>query len=89
MKYITHMPHALPKDGKAIVHNRVHAQWEDQTPGEYGFRVWITYLSEHPNAELCDCGWSGLPHYRVDAPEGTPGRYGKPSSVKGKRMHGG
>ena len=32
------VPRRLPKAG-VLVHNWVHAQWEDQRPGRNGFRV--------------------------------------------------
>ena len=80
------LPRKLPGDGKVIVHNRVWAQWEDQLPGLRGFRAWTAPkqgLKRMPNLQPCDCGWSGLPHYRTDPEEGG---YGKPPNVKGKRM---
>ena len=87
-KYYANIPRTLPKDGKVIVHNRVHAQWEDQFPGCDGFRAWTEPKQNlSKTAKPCDCGWSGLSHYRTDAEAGQLGHYGKPPSVKGKRMH--
>jgi hypothetical protein len=87
LDYIWSVPRKLPKGGKVIVHNRVHAQWENQELGLNGFRAWIEAKENLPeHADLCDCGWSGLVHYRIDAKEGEPMHYGKPPSVRGKRM---
>jgi hypothetical protein len=87
LNYLETLPRKLPKGDKVIVHNRVHAQWEDQWPGDSGFRVWTELKRKLPkSAKPCDCGWSGLPHYRTDSKEGEPLHYGKPPSVKGKRM---
>ena len=36
---VSKVPRRLPKAG-VLVHNWVHAQWEDQRPGRNGFRVW-------------------------------------------------
>jgi len=40
MRYrdLSEVPRRLPKAG-VLVHNWVHAQWEDQRPGRNGFRV--------------------------------------------------
>ena len=57
------VPRRLPKAG-VLVHNWVHAQWEDQRPGRNGFRVW-TEPKPKTGRPLCQCGWSGLPHYRT------------------------
>jgi hypothetical protein len=88
--YIWKLPRRLPKDGSVIVHNRVHAQWGDQMPGWDGFRVWTTRLPKRRSKtkttpEPCDCGWSGLPHYRSNLPI-EKGGYSKPPSVKGVLM---
>jgi hypothetical protein len=40
MRYLNEVPRRLPSDGRLIVHNWVHAQWEDQRPGFQGFRAW-------------------------------------------------
>ena len=85
MKYFTTLPRKLPRDGGVIVHNRVHARWADQAPGYDGFRAWVEPKRKLPkSAEHCD--WSGLPHYRIDAKEGDPWHYGRPSKIRGKRM---
>jgi hypothetical protein len=88
LDYLTHVPNKLPF-GKALVHNRVHAQWENQTPGINGFRAWtVTRLqaSRDKRHQKCACGWSGLPHYRVPALGDQADPYGPPPSVKGKRL---
>ena len=63
MKYLVRTPKELVP-GYVIVHN--HFRHTPRTPprNSGGFRVWI----ERPGVErreLCDCGWSGLPHYRT------------------------
>src|SRR5262249_58112266 len=60
---LSEVPSRLPKAG-VLVHNWVHAQWEDQRPGRNGFRVW-TEPKPKTGRPLCQCGWSGLPHYRT------------------------
>jgi hypothetical protein len=69
----------LPKAG-VLVHNWVHAQWEDQRPGRNGFRVWMEPKPK-TGRPLCHCGWSGLPHYRTTG----LGIAGIPPVVTGKR----
>jgi hypothetical protein len=45
-----------------LVHN--HIQHSKNTPnGVNGFRAW-TQLPAPEKLVRCDCGWSGLPHYR-------------------------
>jgi hypothetical protein len=80
MHYIARLPRKLPK-GRVIVHNRVHALWEDQPLGYHGFRAWTVTAREAAQEgwKPCRCGWSGLPHYR-SAPDGMP----PPPSCKGK-----
>jgi hypothetical protein len=81
--YITALPRKLPASGRVLVHNRVHAQWEDQHPGAYGFRAWT--MPQHEltdNMAPCACGWSGLPHFRATT---QPDDYGPRPNVKGKR----
>ena len=75
---LSEVPRRLPKAG-VLVHNSVHAQWEDQRPGRNSFRVWME--PKPRTGPLCQCGWSGLPHYR------TPGLgiAGTPPVVTGKR----
>ena len=48
--------------GHVLVHNNV---WHTtRTPhGIRGFRGWFQKLSD--KLEPCECGWAGLPHYRV------------------------
>ena len=66
MKEIWTVPRKLPKDGTFIVHNRVRARGVDPPLRIDGFRAWIATKEElaHLPVKLCDCGWSGLPHYR-------------------------
>jgi hypothetical protein len=48
---------------RVLVHNQ--ATHKETTPnGVSGFRVW-TQLPDTEGLTKCDCGWSGLPHYRV------------------------
>ena len=77
--YIKNVPQQLPKGGWVLVHNCVHAEWQDQKPGVNGFRCWTTRTGRHSNMEPCDCGWSGLPHYRIPR-EG----YETPPNVAGR-----
>ena len=85
--YYEDVPHELPAGGRTIVHNRVLAQWADQAPGVNGFRAWaeprpgLAWLVWQGLAKPCECGWSGLLHYRSAPPENGP-----PPSVRGKRM---
>jgi hypothetical protein len=65
VRYVSAIPRSVPK-GRALVHNHIPAK-DDKgkylKPGESNFRAW----TEKPNQKLlvrCDCGWSGLPHYR-------------------------
>jgi hypothetical protein len=49
--------------GRVLVHN--HMKHKETTPnGVNGFRAW-TQLPDGEGLTRCDCGWSGLPHYRV------------------------
>jgi hypothetical protein len=77
--YIKNVPQQLPKGGRVLVHNCVHAEWEDQKPGVNGFHCWTTRTGRHSNMEPCDCGWSGLPHYRIPS-----GDYENPPNVTGR-----
>lgn len=77
MRYLSAMPRQQPKSGRVIVHNFVHAQYADQGPGSHGFRVWTQERDEEPKISRCNCGWSGLVHYRGPDAFG----YGKPPSV--------
>src|SRR5262245_19934666 len=55
------LPTAIPT-GYVLVHN--HIRHRVNTPsGIRGFRAWFQKPSDR--LEQCDCGWSGLPHYRV------------------------
>jgi hypothetical protein len=49
--------------GRVLVHNLV--KHKETTPnGVCGFRAW-TQLPDEEGLTGCDCGWSGLPHYRA------------------------
>ncbi len=49
--------------GRVLVHN--DAKHTRTTPnGVSGFRAW-TQLPDTEGLTRCDCGWSGLPHYRL------------------------
>jgi hypothetical protein len=64
LDYIFDVPLTLPPKGLVIVHS--HDQHDAQTvPGAQGFRAWMQPPDEEPLIEPCDCGWSGLAHYRV------------------------
>ena len=58
LSYIKNVPRQLPKGGRVLVHNCVHAEWQDQKPGVNGFRCWTARIGRHSNMEPCDCGWS-------------------------------
>jgi hypothetical protein len=49
--YIKNVPQQLPKGGQLLVHNCVHAEWQDQKPGVNGFRCWTTRTGRHLNME--------------------------------------
>jgi hypothetical protein len=60
-QYLQDMPTKLPANGHVIVHNSVRPA---ERLGERGFRAW----TQKPNPvklKRCDCGWSGLLHFRV------------------------
>jgi hypothetical protein len=64
LDYIFDVPLTLPPNGLVIVHS--HDQHEVHTvPSARGFRAWMQPFDDEPLIEPCDCGWSGLPHYRV------------------------
>src|SRR5262245_31866418 len=59
------VPHQIPA-GQILAHNQiVH---DENTPsGARGFRGWFQErLPSRAKLVPCDCGWSGLPHYRVE-----------------------
>ena len=68
VRYLSAMPRSVPK-GRALVHSpgvSAKDEGKDRKPGESNFRAW----TEKPSRRLlvrCDCGWSGLPHYRPRA----------------------
>jgi hypothetical protein len=55
------IPKTIP-EGRVLVHNHIRHSVRTRC-GIRGFRAWTQPLSER--LEQCDCGWSGLPHYRV------------------------
>ena len=56
------LPLSIP-NGAVLVHN--HLQHEKDTPsGMRGFRAWFQKSTD--GLVVCECGWSGLEHYRVD-----------------------
>ena len=58
------VPRKIPA-GRVLVHNPVQATSVEQPHGMNGFRVW-TQKPSHILLKPCKCGWSGLPHYRVN-----------------------
>jgi len=65
MRYVgRHVPKSVPA-GRVLVHNRVRHD-ADTPPGVNGFRAWTEEEGENPRLVPCECGWSGLPHCRVD-----------------------
>ena len=69
MHYVASIPRKLPA-GRVLVHNDVVRQ---KRLGSNGFRAWTQSLDAEPALESCDCGWSGLPHYRVKDVKGATG----------------
>jgi hypothetical protein len=62
--YIFDVPLTSPPRGLVIVHS--HDRHDaDTIPSAHGFRAWIQSPDDEPLIEPCNCGWSGLPHYRV------------------------
>src|SRR5262245_53643778 len=61
---ISTLPTGVPT-GYMLVHNHIkHSRKTKQ--GVNGFRAWMQLSSRKPERlESCDCGWSGLPHYRI------------------------
>jgi hypothetical protein len=69
LQYLNHVPRKIPL-GRVIVHNRVHALFENQPPGMNGFRTWtVARLTASRNKAYikCSCGWAKLAHYRIAA----------------------
>jgi hypothetical protein len=62
IEYFTRVPDKAPP-GRVIVHNHVMHNKRTRI-GVNGFRAW-TEPPGKARRELCDCGWRGLPHYRV------------------------
>jgi hypothetical protein len=58
------VPITLPPEGLVIVHS--HDRHDAHTvPTAHGFRAWMQSPDDEPLIEACECGWSGVPHYRV------------------------
>ena len=58
------VPRQQPRDTRrVIVHNPVVPSAADQQNGVDGFRVWTQRTAT--NLAECDCGWSGLRHYKL------------------------
>lgn len=58
------MPTGIPS-GYVLVHNHVKHSTGTKC-GVNSFRAWMQLRSREPERlESCDCGWSGLPHYRI------------------------
>jgi hypothetical protein len=71
-RYMTSVPRSVP-EGRVLAHNPVQASRIDQTPGDYGFRAFTFSTDGLPSDFVpCDCGWSGLPHYRPSTRDGEP-----------------
>jgi hypothetical protein len=70
MRYVGRgIPRSIPA-GRVLVHN--HIMHSVDTPcGVNGFRAW-TDAPDSARLLPCDCGWSGLPHFRVRLREGEP-----------------
>lgn len=67
MRYVAMntMPRKIPA-GMVLIHNQVRSKRDDGTDrvaAEEGFRAWFDEPSDR--LELCECGWSGLEHYRL------------------------
>jgi hypothetical protein len=64
LDYIFNVPLSQPPQGLVIVHS--HDRHDAHTvPSADGFRAWTQPPDDEPLIEPCDCGWSGLMHYRV------------------------
>jgi hypothetical protein len=73
--YVGVIPKRMRKGYAYLCHNRV-AREVDTMPGVNGFRAWWT--AELPDGFVpCQCGWSGLPHYRHSRLDHRPGRAGQ------------
>ena len=62
------IPTKIPK-GRILVHNKA-AHTVRSRPGISGFRAWFQEQNDGeliPSNKLvsCNCGWAGLPHYRL------------------------
>jgi prophage regulatory protein len=61
------LPRSIPP-GRVLVHNSVgHAV--TTASGVNGFRAWTEPEPAGPERVKCECGWSGLLHYRVKRAE--------------------
>jgi len=58
------LPAAIPP-GYVLAHNHVRRA-VDMPHARNGFRCWIWRKDDLPRGwKRCECGWSGLPHYRA------------------------
>jgi hypothetical protein len=71
MHYINRIPKSV-EEGRVLVHNHIRHTTRTQS-GVNGFRYW-TQDPEPERLVCCDCGWSGLEHYRVKREELEPDR---------------
>jgi hypothetical protein len=62
IRYIRIVPKSVPA-GRYLAHNHVQ-HTVDATPGVNGFRAWTEPKPVRGGYAKCDCGWSGLRHYR-------------------------
>jgi len=56
------VPQRVPR-GRYLAYNHVQ-HTVDARPGENGFRAWTEPKPVRRGWAKCECGWSGLPHYR-------------------------
>ena len=60
---VGHIPTRIKK-GRILVHNEVDHS-VNTTCGRNGFRAWTQPEPAPQELVACNCGWSGLPHYRM------------------------
>jgi hypothetical protein len=55
------------KQGRILAHNHV-VHTPTTLPGVNGFRAWTEHEETLNEGKMisCDCGWSGLPHYKMN-----------------------
>jgi hypothetical protein len=62
VRYIRYVPTRVAA-GRYLAHNHIE-HTVDTTPGVNAFRAWTEPKPVRGGWAKCDCGWSGLPHYR-------------------------